>query len=99
MPGVSNRHDRVIRNIETRSRWWLTNLRVAFRSLPIKGIIQPCNEFAEYLDHARRFERLAADENPVIKAQFEKQAEAYRKLAERRAAFLRSVTPKISKDA
>jgi hypothetical protein len=43
----------------------------------------------EYLESARQFERLAADEtNPAIKAQFEKQAEAYRKLAERRAKFL-----------
>jgi hypothetical protein len=50
----------------------------------------------EYLENARQFERLAADEtNPVIKAQFEKQAEAYRKLAERRAEFLRAVKPKI----
>ena len=45
----------------------------------------------EYLESARQFERLAADEtNPAIKAQFEKQAEAYRKLAERRAEFLRA---------
>jgi hypothetical protein len=44
---------------------------------------------AEYLENARQFERLAADEeNPAIKAQFEKQAAAYRKLAERRAEFL-----------
>jgi hypothetical protein len=44
----------------------------------------------EYLESAQQFERLAADEtDPAIKAQFEKQAEAYRKLAERRAEFLR----------
>ena len=39
---------------------------------------------AEYLEHARQFEHLAAEEtDPEIKAQFEKQAAAYRKLAER----------------
>jgi hypothetical protein len=52
------------------------------------------------LEHARQFEHLAAEEtNPEIKAQFEKQAAAYRKLAERRAAFLRAMGLKISKDA
>jgi hypothetical protein len=36
---------------------------------------------AEYQEHARQFERLAAEEtNPEIKAQFEKQAESYRNL-------------------
>jgi hypothetical protein len=50
----------------------------------------------EYLESVRQFERLAADEtNPAIKAQFEKQAEAYRNLAERRARFLQAVKPKI----
>jgi hypothetical protein len=54
-------------------------------------------KLSEYLENVRQFERLAADEiNPAIKAQFEKQAEAYRKLAERRAEFLRAVKPKIS---
>jgi hypothetical protein len=44
---------------------------------------------AEYLEHALQFERMAADEeNPKIKAQFEKQALAYRKLAAERAAKL-----------
>jgi hypothetical protein len=47
---------------------------------------------AEYLEHARQFERLAVEEtNPQIRAQFEQQADSYRKLAERRVAFLRSV--------
>jgi hypothetical protein len=50
----------------------------------------------EYLENARQFERLAADEiNPEIRAQFEKQADAYRNLAERRARFLQAVKPKI----
>ena len=42
---------------------------------------------SEYLEHAINFERMAAEEdNPVLKAQFEKQAAAYRKLATQRAA-------------
>lgn len=54
---------------------------------------------AEYLEHALQFERLAAHEqNPEVKAQFEKQAEAYRKLAAGRAAKLGlpEPPPKIS---
>ena len=44
---------------------------------------------AEYLEHALQFERLAADEkNPAVKAQFDKQAMAYRKLAKERAIKL-----------
>ncbi len=40
----------------------------------------------EYLDHALSFERMAADElKPEIRAQFEQQAAAYRKLAAERA--------------
>jgi hypothetical protein len=47
---------------------------------------------AEYLERARQFERLAVEEtNPQIRAQFEQQADSYRKLAERRVEFLRSV--------
>jgi hypothetical protein len=52
---------------------------------------------AEYQEHARQFERLAAEEtNPEIRAQFEKQAESYRNLVERRERFLREVQPKFS---
>jgi len=41
---------------------------------------------AEYLDTAIKFEQMAAAENdPVLKADLEKQAAAYRKLAEKRA--------------
>jgi hypothetical protein len=41
---------------------------------------------AEYLDSAIKFEQMAAQEkNPKLKADFEKQAAAYRKLAEKRA--------------
>jgi len=41
---------------------------------------------AEYLDTAIKFEQMAAHENdPKLKAQFEKQAAAYRTLAEKRA--------------
>jgi hypothetical protein len=44
---------------------------------------------AEYLENALNFERMAAGENnPVLKAQFEKQAAAYRKLATDRAGKL-----------
>jgi hypothetical protein len=40
----------------------------------------------EYLEHALSFERMAAEENnPELKAQFEKQAAAYRKLVAERA--------------
>jgi hypothetical protein len=41
---------------------------------------------AEYVDNAHKFERMAASEkDPKLKAEFEKQAAAYRKLAEQRA--------------
>jgi hypothetical protein len=39
----------------------------------------------EYLEHALQFERLAAEEsNPELRAQFESQAAAYRKLVAER---------------
>ena len=42
---------------------------------------------SEYLDHAPTFERMAEQEtNPVVKAQFQNQADAYRKLAARASA-------------
>jgi hypothetical protein len=54
-------------------------------------------KLAEYLEHARQFERLAAEEiDLAIKAQFAKQAASYRKLAERRARLLDAIKPKIS---
>jgi hypothetical protein len=41
---------------------------------------------AEYLDTAIKFEQMATHEkDPKLKAQFEQQAAAYRKLAEKRA--------------
>ena len=41
---------------------------------------------AEYIEHAIRFEQLAAQEkDPKLRAEFEKQALAYRKLARDRA--------------
>jgi hypothetical protein len=44
---------------------------------------------AEYLEHALNFERMAAAENDSqLKANFEKQAAAYRKLATARAKEL-----------
>jgi hypothetical protein len=52
---------------------------------------------AEYLEHALKFEHLAAEEtDPQLKASFEKQAAAYRKLAAERAASL-GVEPPRSK--
>jgi len=49
---------------------------------------------AEYLDMAIKFERMAASEDDAnVKAQFEKQAAAYRKLAEKRATEYGLKTP------
>jgi bacterioferritin (cytochrome b1) len=55
---------------------------------------------AEYLEHALNFERMAADEtNPAIKAVFEKQAAAYRKLlADRNRKFGLDDPGYLSKD-
>lgn len=45
---------------------------------------------AEYLEHAFRFDRMAAEAtDPKLKDSLEKQAAAYRKLAEKRAAALK----------
>jgi hypothetical protein len=53
---------------------------------------------AEYLDHARQFERMAEEaSDPQLKAQFLQQCEAYRKLAIKRAAQLDALPPKVSK--
>ena len=54
---------------------------------------------AEYLEYARKFERLAAEEHPQLKAQFESQAASYRNLSERREAFLRATGCLPPKDA
>jgi hypothetical protein len=49
---------------------------------------------AEYLEHARQFERLAAEEtNPQLKADFEKHAAAYRQQATERAKKLDLESP------
>ena len=49
-------------------------------------------KLAEYLENAREFERLAAEEQITeIKAKFEAQAAFYRKLAERREGYLRAI--------
>jgi hypothetical protein len=57
----------------------------------------PMNMVAEYLEHALQFGRMAADEqNPKVKAEFEKQAVAYRKLAGERAKSLGIDDSKIS---
>jgi hypothetical protein len=45
---------------------------------------------AEYLEHAVRFERMAAEAtDPKLKESLQKQAIAYRKLAEKRAAQIK----------
>jgi len=50
---------------------------------------------AEYVEHALQFERLAAHEkDPKLKADLEKQATAYRKLAADRAKQLGIEPPK-----
>jgi hypothetical protein len=50
---------------------------------------------AEYVEHALQFERLAAHEkNPQLRADLEKQAAAYRKLAADRAKKLGMEPPK-----
>jgi hypothetical protein len=47
---------------------------------------------AAYLEQARVFERLAADEiQPDLRAQFARQAATYREIAERREKFVRAV--------
>lgn len=44
---------------------------------------------AEYLEHALQFERMAAEEtNPALRSDFEGQAQAYRKMAAKRARQL-----------
>jgi len=53
---------------------------------------------AEYLEHALNFERMAAEEkNPELKAAFEQQAAAYRKLAVERTEKLGLEPPGIFK--
>jgi hypothetical protein len=49
---------------------------------------------AEYQEHALEFEHMAANEkDPQVKAQLERQAAAYRKLAEARAKALGITLP------
>jgi hypothetical protein len=44
---------------------------------------------AEYLDHAMKFEQMAEEEpDPQLRARFEVQARAYRRLADERARGL-----------
>ena len=51
---------------------------------------------AEYLDTAIKFEQMAAAEkDPNLKADFERQAAAYRKLAEKRAKEYGLKTPPL----
>ena len=49
---------------------------------------------AEYLEHALQFERLAdLEDNPTVKAELQKQAAAYRKLAAERSKKLGLPSP------
>jgi hypothetical protein len=51
------------------------------------GLYRSMKMINEYIDHALSFERLAKEEkDPNLKAQFQKQADAYRKLTAERAA-------------
>jgi hypothetical protein len=53
---------------------------------------------AEYLENAIKFEKLASEEtNPALKADLEKQAQAYRKLAAQRAKIYNLDLPPSSK--
>ncbi len=55
---------------------------------------------AEYLDRAHHFEHLAAiTQDPELKAQLAEQAEAYRKLALKRAAAMGVPIPSSSDDS
>jgi hypothetical protein len=54
---------------------------------------------SEYLEHALSFELMAAEATtPELKAQFEKQAKAYRKLATERAERIGLPTPSTPDD-
>jgi hypothetical protein len=60
---------------------------LSYRNDPVALVEAAMKMLNEYLDHALSFERLAAEEsNANLKAQFEKQAQAYRQLATERAA-------------
>ena len=55
---------------------------------------------AEYLEHALSFERMAAHEkDSKLKAEFEKQAEAYRRLATKRAHEIGANVPPDPKNS
>ena len=52
---------------------------------------------AEYLERARQFERMADEaSDPKLKDQLAQQGEAYRKLAAKRAAHLKTAPPGYS---
>jgi hypothetical protein len=54
----------------------------------------------EYIEHALAFERMAAQEtNPEVRAQFENQATAYRKLAAERATKYGLPPPSLPQDS
>jgi hypothetical protein len=54
---------------------------------------------SEYIEHALSFERMAEDESdPTLRAQFQNQAAAYRKLAADRAASYGMPPPSVPED-
>jgi hypothetical protein len=58
------------------------------------GVVLAVKMIAEYLEHALQFERMAAEEKDAgLKADLEKQAKAYRKLAGERASKLGLPSP------
>ena len=55
---------------------------------------------AEYLERAHQFERMAEHEtDPKLKADFERQASAYYKLAEKRAVDMGFSPPQAGKNS
>jgi TATA-binding protein-associated factor Taf7 len=58
--------------------------------MEIRAWARSMKTVAEYLEQALHFQRMAAEAtNPTLQQSFEKQAEAYRKLAEKRSAVLK----------
>jgi hypothetical protein len=66
-------------------------------AISFAGSVETMKTAAEYLDLALQFDRLATfEESPKLKADFEKQGAAYRKLAEARMENTGLESPKIS---
>jgi hypothetical protein len=90
--GVGSQHNRFNQQTFSRFPQWSERTHFEFLSASERKIYvlfdtQPDMKLvAEYLEHALNFERMATNEkNPGVKAAFEQQAAAYRRLAEKRA--------------